>query len=154
MYFGLCLYNLLLFFSVVLLALKLSMTTLEQLHTAGSDVIRICQQAAPKYVQIGTLLLNDSSGAIMESITLACHQQPENAIRQVFCKWLQQDLKYSWSKLIQCLRECSLNTLAQSITDALKTPVAKRESGMAKCTIPTAVDLHHHFINEIWILLY
>ena len=111
------------------------MTTLQKLKLPDGSDINICQEAAYRFMQIGNHLLQDKTGAIMQSIRKACHYQPEDALHQVFCKWLQQDADQSWSKLLQCLQDCQLNTLAHNISIAL---------GLHHC--PTGTSAHQSYI--------
>ena len=77
--------------------------------------LNIIVQSAPHYKKIGTMLLNDKNGAIVEGIAMRC--TPESIMTEIYEKWLQNNA--SWEDLIQCLKKCGLNVIAQDIEGGL-----------------------------------
>ena len=86
-----------------------------KLSSPSQGDIRIIEETASSYKEIGTILLNDRNGAILAEIEKATRGEPKEAIREVYGRWMRQDENYSWQKLIQCFRDCSLNVLAFDI---------------------------------------
>ena len=79
--------------------------------------VRILRQSAARYKEIGSYLLNDKDGAIVA--TLEYLREPEKILREIFSRWLQNDTEHSWEHLVQCLRRCELNGLADDVETAL-----------------------------------
>lgn len=90
------------------------MISLDKLPTLFGD-INIIQESAGKYKEIGTVLLDDRTGAKVNNIAVASRGVPEEAIRAIYAKWMREDSSYSWSKLTSCFKSCGLNTLASEI---------------------------------------
>ena len=67
------------------------------------------------YRAIGTLLLNDESGAIVSGIAKTALGNTEDAVRMIYEKWIQEDEDHTWEKLIQCFRDVQLNSLAKEL---------------------------------------
>ena len=93
---------------------KPDMITLRRLST-HNGVINIIQQTAARYRDIGILLLNDRSGAIVHGIEVSARGDPVAAVDQIYTRWIEEDVDYSWKKLTQCFRHCGLNCLASDI---------------------------------------
>ena len=48
----------------------------------------------------------------------SCHYQPDNIVTDILCKWLQEGpTPVTWDNLIQVLRDCGLQTLADYVQD-------------------------------------
>ena len=97
-----------------LLMSKPDMITLRRLSTCNG-VINIIQQTAARYRDIGILLLNDRSGAIVHGIEVSARGDPVAAVDKIYTRWMEEDVDYSWKKLTQCFRDCGLNSLASDI---------------------------------------
>ena len=80
----------------------------------GKD-IHIIEESAINYRQIGTILLDDERGNKVDSIEHDTGGKAEEAITEIYKKWMKEDPNYSWVKLTQCFRKCSLNSLASDI---------------------------------------
>ena len=93
---------------------KPNMVTLRRLST-HNGVVNIIQQTAATYKDIGILLLNDESGAIVDGIKLSASGEPQAAVDMVYTRWIREDVDCSWKKLTQCFRDCGLNSLASDI---------------------------------------
>ena len=87
------------------------MRALVKLPTSTRD-IRILDESAEKYQDIGTILLNDDSGAIVRGIKVTAQG---NVVRMIYERWLQEDPDHTWKKLIQCFRDVKLNSLAREL---------------------------------------
>ena len=93
---------------------KPNMITLRRLST-HNGVINIMQQTAARYRDIGTLLLNDRNGAIVDGIEKSAIGDPVAAVDMIYSRWVREDVDCSWKKLTQCLRDCGLNSLGSDI---------------------------------------
>jgi hypothetical protein len=77
--------------------------------------IRISEESAVKFIDIGVFLLRDDTGAIVNAIAnTACGDQVQ-AVRMIYVKWMEDDEDHSWEKLIQCFRDVQLNSLARDL---------------------------------------
>ena len=80
----------------------------------------ILPQISSQFRCIGTLLLQDKNGSIVDGIyKAALHDQDETMIR-IISRWLKEDTEVSWKKLTECLRRCKLSALAQEIELSLQ----------------------------------
>ena len=93
---------------------KPDMINLRRLST-HAGAINIMQETAPRYRDIGILLLNDRSGAIVDGIKETARGDPVAAVDMIYTRWIGEDVDYSWEKLTQCFRDCDLNSLACDI---------------------------------------
>ena len=75
----------------------------------------ILQRSAVKCKDIGVILLNDDSGAIVEAITKSAFGDQTEAARKIYTRWMEEHEDHSWRKLIQCFRDVQLNALASDI---------------------------------------
>ena len=87
------------------------MQDLQKLSTSKED-IRLLEESSMSYRDIGTVLLNDESGAIVSGIAETARDNPVKAVRLIYAQWLQKDEDHTWEKLIQCFRDVQLNYLA------------------------------------------
>ena len=90
------------------------MRALVKLSTSTRD-IRILDESAEKYQDIGTILLNDDSGAIVRGIKETARDNTIKAVRMIYEQWLQEDEGHTWKKLIHCFRDVKLNSLAREL---------------------------------------
>ena len=67
---------------------------------------------------LGNILLNSPDGTAVKIIELK-HRDPYDIVYDIFQKWLTSDATATWKKLVQCLRDVKLNTLAKDIEDCL-----------------------------------
>ena len=81
--------------------------------------LSIIQRCASNYFQLGIFLLNDDDGSKIKRMEMANHYKPEDIIREIFQEWIASG-DHSWKVLIDCLKMCSLNTLAGDIEDGLR----------------------------------
>ena len=79
--------------------------------------LNVPQQIGTNYKEFGTLLLNDGTGNLVNNISAECQQIPEKIIK-ILEEWIAGRGKpCTWETLIEVLRECELNTLADRIKD-------------------------------------
>ena len=90
------------------------MTDLQRLETSNGPIY-IIQRSAAKFQEIGTSLLNDRGETKVGNIAASVRGNQENAIREIYKRWREEDVNHSWTKLTQCLRRCELNFLASEI---------------------------------------
>ena len=77
------------------------------------------EETATRYRDIGTILLKDRNGTIVDWIEKSA-REPLEAVHMIYARWMREDVDYSWRKLTQCFRDCGLNVLASIIEDTLK----------------------------------
>ena len=84
--------------------------------------IKVIEESACKFYEIGAILLNDNSGSKTKSIELKEKGDSKAVMREIYMKWLQEDEQCSWKTLCYCFRECSLNDLARRIEKYFRLP--------------------------------
>lgn len=68
----------------------------------------------------GIFLLNDETGSRVNSIEDECHGKPERINTKIMEMWLTGEGEpCTWQTLINTLRDCDLNVLADQILKAL-----------------------------------
>ena len=78
--------------------------------------LKIPEKVGGRYRKFGTLLLNDDTGGLVDIAEKSCHYQPDNIVTSILRKWLQEGpTPVTWSNLIQVLRDCCLQGLAQYV---------------------------------------
>ena len=77
--------------------------------------IKILQESAGKFRDIGALLLRDDTGARVSGIANAALGDQVEAVRNIYIEWMQEDEDHSWKKLIKCFRDVELNSLARDL---------------------------------------
>ena len=80
--------------------------------STSKRVIRIVEESAAKYRQIGVFLLRDDNGARVSAIE---QSDRVTTVTIIYQQWMQEDEDHSWEKLIQCLRDVQLNSLARDL---------------------------------------
>ena len=90
------------------------MRDLQILSTSNGD-IRLLIESAEKYRDIGIILLNGDSGAIVRTVKESARDNAVEAVRMIYGHWLQEDEDHTWEKLIQCFRDVQLNFLASKL---------------------------------------
>ena len=93
---------------------KPNLNNLTRLSTR-ERTIKIIEESAPKYRDIGTFLLRDTTGARVDAIQTAERGDPVEIVRRIFVRWIREDMDHSWEKLTKCFRDCGLTVLASSI---------------------------------------
>ena len=93
---------------------QLVLPDLIKLSTSKRD-IRILEESAVKFRDIGPLLLRDDTGARVHGIAITALGDQVAAVRMIYEKWIQEDEDHSWEKLIQCFKDVQLNYLAREL---------------------------------------
>ena len=76
----------------------------------------IPEKVASNYYNFGIFLLKDEDGCVLDVIENDCLQKCERIIRKILTTWIQGRGKpVTWSALIETLRSCGLNELADQI---------------------------------------
>ena len=86
-----------------------------------SDVIKILQEIGTHHTDLGTMLLNDNTGALTQGVVSQHQRNPVEINRAILTRWLQGQGKkpVQWSTLIEVLKDIELSELAQKIKDNL-----------------------------------
>ena len=80
--------------------------------------LKIPEKVGGHYRKFGTLLLNDDTGSLVDIAEKSCHYQPDEIVTSILRKWLQEGpTPVTWDNLIQVLRDCGLQTLADYVQD-------------------------------------
>ena len=80
--------------------------------------LKIPEKVGGHYRVFGTLLLNDGTGILVDNAEKSCRYQPDDIVTSILCKWLQEGpTLVTWDNLIQVLRDCGLQTLADYVRD-------------------------------------
>ena len=78
--------------------------------------LKIPEKVGGHYRKFGTLLLNDDTGCLVDIAEESCHYQPDDIVTNILRKWLQEGpTPVTWDNLIQVLRDCCLQGLAQYV---------------------------------------
>ena len=87
------------------------------MSTKCGGALRIIQQIGQHYKKLGTLLLEDDTGAITEGIIAAHPHQPEHISDAILAKWLNGIGRQpvTWATLIAVLNEIDLKQLARDV---------------------------------------
>ena len=73
-------------------------------------------KVASKYYNFGVILLNDEDGCLLDVIENDCLGKCEHIVRKILFTWIQGTGKpVTWNALIETLRHCNLNKLADQI---------------------------------------
>ena len=106
------------------------MGELFKLSTAEGRSIKILERSALKYRDIGTILLKDDNGVIVEAIRETARDNPVVAVRMIYERWIQEDEDHSWKKLAKCFRDVQLNPLARDIEQHFGLPSPSDDQGV------------------------
>ena len=106
------------------------MGNLIKLSTSKGRDIRILDNSAVKYEDIGTFLLKDRSGARVMAITRTARDNPVVAVRMIYERWIREDEDHSWKKLAKCFRDVQLNSLAKDIEQHFGLPSPSSDQGV------------------------
>ena len=97
------------------------------LKYANGKELRIMEAVAPFWKKVANTLGFDE--ARIRAIEIGCHYQPEDATREMFCRWLEGDRHLkpaTWSTLIQSLKDVKLTEIVILLSNLVcfKLPVA------------------------------
>lgn len=87
----------------------------------GSDgTINIVDEIGVNYRQFGHLLLDDKRGAVVTALKEAHSPNPADITRAILQRWLdRKPSELTWSRLVKCLKDSGLETLASDIDKCL-----------------------------------
>ena len=69
-----------------------------------------------EYRWFGTFLLNDVTGTLVDAIEHDCHERAHRITLKILQKWLLgKGQPMTWESLVQTLRNCKLNELADKV---------------------------------------
>ncbi len=75
------------------------------------------REVTPKWMDFGIALGFDMTE--LETIELACQRDPRACIRQLFGQWALSKESYSWSQMVQALKDSGLDNLAAKVEEFL-----------------------------------
>ena len=79
---------------------------------------KVPQKVGTRYSDFGIFLLNDEDGSIIQTIEADCQRQCHSIVRKILTNWLRGVGKpVTWKELIETLRDCDLNELADTIQE-------------------------------------
>ena len=82
--------------------------------------LNVPEQVGTKYRKFGTLLLDDQKGNQVDILEKELHWVVEDINTKILQYWLQgKGLPVTWETLLDTLRACSLNELADQIQASL-----------------------------------
>jgi hypothetical protein len=85
--------------------------TLEQLYG-----LKVPEEVGTNYRKLGTFLLNDESGCKIDVLEHDCFRQAHDVTMKILQNWLAgKGGPPTWQTLVESLRRCELNTLADKI---------------------------------------
>ena len=80
--------------------------------------LKIHKKIGVNYMDFGIFLLNDDDGSQMDSIEMECQGRPEHIARKILQEWvLGRGKPLTWQTLVETLRDCELNVLADQIQE-------------------------------------
>ena len=100
--------------------------TMDQLfileRKGGGNQVRIIERLGAQNFEVGTFLLKDNKGVIMDTIRHNSRGNAEAMNREMFRRWLAgSGADVSWKVLVDTLDRYRLKTLADDIVNALRT---------------------------------
>ena len=80
--------------------------------------LKVVEKVGTQYGKFGTILLNDEDGSVLEVIENDCLGKCERIIRKILGCWIKgRGRQVTWKVLIDTLRLCDLNELADNVHD-------------------------------------
>ena len=121
------------------IGMRPDLLSLEHLTIRTGKSINIIEETAHAYRKIGTILLNDRRGVRVDSLEMDENWKTKEIMRRIYKQWIAEDEHYSWTTLTECLRACSLNTLASTIEEhfGIPSPVQMEEGTHAYIHVHT-----------------
>ena len=104
---------------------RLTIANLKVLRSATAGVgekINVIKRLAPKWTDLGDLLAFDDSSSKLDDIQSTNPDNPEACCRAMFKHWIEGNGEEpcTWSKLIELLRDCDQEDLANEIEAAFQ----------------------------------
>ena len=77
------------------------------------------QKVVSQYKLLGNILLKDPDGVRVLAMEKSHAYNVDDVVYDIFQKWCEEDADATWHKLVKCLKEANLNSLAQEIERCL-----------------------------------
>ena len=91
---------------------------------------KVPQKVGTNYLNFGIFLLNDEDGSQIQVIDNDCNGKCERIVCMILSDWLQGKGKpVTWKELIETLRDCDLNELADTIQEKTQLADLKAPDG-------------------------
>lgn len=88
----------------------------------GGNAVRIIERIGKKHTELGTILLNDEHGVVMEIIKENARGNVEAINREILRRWLAgSGAAVTWKVLVEALVDVKEKALAKDIVNALHT---------------------------------
>ena len=79
---------------------------------------KVHEKVGTEYLIFGTILLNDEDGSLLKTIQDDCHYKCDRINCNILCDWVRgKGRPVTWRVLIETLRTCNLNELADKIQE-------------------------------------
>ena len=99
-----------------------TMNDLIILKRKGGNPVRIIGRIGKRHTDLGTILLEDEFGTVMETIKENAGGNTEKINREMLRRWLAGNgAPVTWKVLVDALLEIKEKALADDIVDALRT---------------------------------
>ena len=72
------------------------------------------QEVVPRYQQLGNILLQSPNGTRVLGIERSKPHNVNDVVYEMFQQWLEEDADGTWNKLVQCLKDANLSSLAKN----------------------------------------
>ena len=97
-----------------------TLKNLSIMKSAEGKKIKIIETIAPKWQKLGDQLEFDEFSTKLESIRMKSLNDPEACCREMFKHWLMGNgvRPCSWRKLIELLKDCDFDVLAEQVRAA------------------------------------
>ena len=115
--------------------------------------IRI-KRSIGEYNTLGTFLLNDNDGVILQQIEND-FKHSNKILDEIFDRWMRgegqvgRERSNTWEKLVECLRNSELHALADKIESVLEFCTDKSVESNMNCLIENRVSVH----EALWFYL-
>ena len=93
------------------------------MRNAEEKKVKIVETVAPKWQRLGDQLEFDERGSQLDLIKAKYPNDPVECCREMFKHWLNGNgvRPCSWRKLIQLLKDCDFEVLAEDVNSVLTT---------------------------------
>ena len=99
---------------------KPTLPNLLNFPTTTGETLNIITKIGMNYEMLGTLLLNDDSGAILPAIKTQMLLDPSAITMEIMRRWVNgQGRDPTWQTLVDCLNSVGLSHIASSIKQSL-----------------------------------
>ena len=86
--------------------------------------LKVHEKVGSEYLIFGTVLLNDEDGSLLKTLQDDCHYKCDRINCNILCDWVRgKGRPVTWRVLIETLRTCNLNEIANKIQEETQTLV-------------------------------